>query len=338
TRPERPRPTDRADTRAARSAPGPSGATSCSSFARSNAATSAPAQASCYRRPVRLRLAWTMTAATIAVAWSSPARAANEAHVRTPVLWPSQCAVIVERSVEPLVHFDYAIPIEDTALTPDELPDSRSHQFVALCRVRPLSGLLPVWITRDDVERSAAIGLIESADLGPEAILDESPSWSECFVRITADDDRRPITFAQAALGVDWDTREIPAGVWSIAGHTFEPPFNLWRDRPGFVKIVDDRADPEQDLPALALLGDEQVFEPGDPIELDACVDVLEPATIRLEWAEFAPTLDWRPLTELAIDDDGPLRLEFAAPPDAADRELLVRARLTDALARELVA
>src|SRR5690606_34502001 len=134
------------------------------------------------------------------------------------------------------------------------------------------------------------------------------------------DDDRRPITFAQAALGVDWDTREAAIGVWTIAGYTFEPPLNLWRDRPGFVKIVDDRADPEQDLPAIALLGDERVVEPGELVELEACVDVLAPATILLEWAEFAPELEWWPLGTTAVEGDGPLRLEFTVPSAAAER------------------
>ncbi|MFO7564547.1 MAG: hypothetical protein R6X02_18020 [Enhygromyxa sp.] len=274
----------------------------------------------------------------LATAWPSPARAGNEAHVRTPVLWPSQCAVIVDRSVEPLVHFDYTIPLEDTELTPEELPDSRTHQFVALCRERPLSELLPSWITRDDLDRSAAAGLVPTADQPAEAILDESPAWSGCFARITDDDDRRPITFAQAALGVDWDTREAALGVWTVAGYTFEPPLNLWRERPGFVKIVDDRADPEQDLPAIALLGDERVVEPGELVELEACVDVLEPATILLEWAEFAPELEWRPLSTSTVESDGPLRLELTVPSAAAERELLVRARLRDARERERLA
>lgn len=258
--------------------------------------------------------------------------------MRTPVLWPSDCAVIVDRSVDPVVHFEYAIPLEDTALTPDELPDSRTHQFVALCRERALTELLPNWVTRDDVDRSAVAGLIDSASLGAAAILDESPAWSDCFVRITADDDRRPITFAQAALGIDWDTSSVASGVWSIAGHTFEPPFNLWRDRSGFVKIVDDRADPQQDWPALALLGEERAIEPGEVVTIDACVDVLEPATVSLEWAEFAPELDWQPLRSATVDGDGPLRLDFTAPIAAAEREVLIRARLRDARGRERLA
>lgn len=274
-----------------------------------------------------------LAAAVLAV--PSPARAANEAHVRTPVLWPSECARVVDRSVDPIAHFDYSIAAEDTDKTADELPDSRTHQFVALCRQHPMTELLPPWITRDDVDRSVDAGLLEPGEVSYREILDETTVWEACFARITADDDRRPITFAAAEAGFDWDTSAVAAGVWSIAGYTFEPSFNLWRDRPGFVKILDDPDDPDQDLPALALLADEQLVDVGQAIVLDACVDVLTPARIELEWAPFAASLDWQPLASVELDDDGPLLLEPLAPAAAADTEVLVRARLIDALGRE---
>jgi hypothetical protein len=222
-----------------------------------------------------------------ASSWPHPASAGNEAHVRTPVLWPSECGRVVDRSVDPIAHFDYAIPIEDIDKTADELPDSRTHQFFALCRQHPVSELLPPWITRDDVDRSVLAGLLAPDEVTYREILDETTIWADCFVRITDDAERRPITFAQAELGVDWDTSTIEIGVWSLAGYTFEPPLNLWRDRPGFVKVLDDRDDPEQDLPAIALLGDEQAVEPGEALRWHACVDVLEPARIELAWAPF---------------------------------------------------
>jgi hypothetical protein len=278
-----------------------------------------------------------MLCCVAALAWPRPAVAGNEAHVRTPVLWPSECARVVDRSVDPVAHFDYSIPSEDTDTTLDELPDSRTHQFVALCRQHPVSELLPAWITRDDVDRSVLAGLLAPDEVTYREILDESTVWTDCFIRITADDQRRPITFAQAELGVDWDTSTAAVGVWSVAGYTFEPAFNLWRDRPGFVKIVDARDDPEQDLPAIALLGDEQAVEPGEALHFEACVDVLEPARIELEWAPFKPFLEWQPLDTIEVGGDGPL-LEPSAPIAAADSELLVRARLIDALGREYVA
>jgi len=276
-------------------------------------------------------------AAFASLGCASPAWAGNEVHVRTPVLWPSTCAVVVDRSVDPLVQLDYSIPLEDTALTFDELPDSRTHQFFALCRDRALTELLPPWIARDDIERSEAAGLLEPGTPAG-AILDESLDWSACFVRITADDQRRPITYAQADQGVAWDTSGVAVGVWSVAGYTFEPPLNLWSARPGFVKILDDHDDPAQDLPAIALLGSEQALEPGAAIELEACVDALGPAVIEFEWAEFAPTLSWRPLATAPVAERGALAVTIAAPVDAAGLELLVRARLIDGLGRERLA
>ncbi|WP_146661662.1 hypothetical protein [Enhygromyxa salina] len=265
------------------------------------------------------------------------ALAANEAHVRTPVLWPAQCGRVVDRSVDPIARFEYAIPAEDTTIGPDELPDSRTHQFVAVCRQHPLTELLPGWITRDDVERSVELGLLEANAVTSSEILDETTVWAGCFTRITADDERRPISFAQAASGVEWDTSAVERGVWSIAGYTFEPALNLWRERPGFVKVVDDPRDPEQDLPALALLGQEQVVAPGDAIVLEACVDAHGPAEVTIEWAPFAPSLIWQPLATITASEDGPLAVDLVAPAAAADSQILIRARIVDALGREYV-
>lgn len=266
-----------------------------------------------------------------------PALAANEAHVRTPVLWPAECGRVVDRSVDPITHFEYTIPTEDTPTGADELPDSRTHQFVALCRQHPQTELLPAWITRDDVERSVELGLLEADAVSYREILDETTVWADCFTRITADDQRRPISFEQAAAGVDWDVSAVERGVWSIAGYTFEPTLNLWRDRPGFVKILDDVDDPQQDLPAVALLAQEQVVEPGAAIVLEACVDIYGAGELTLEWAPFAPSLVWQPLAMVAADSDGPLAVDVLAPVAAAGTQILIRARIVDALGREYV-
>lgn len=265
------------------------------------------------------------------------ALAANEAHVRTPVLWPSECGRVVDRSVDPITRFDYTIPNEDTPTSADELPDSRTHQFIALCRQHAQTELLPAWITADDVERSVALGLLEADVVTYREILDQTTIWAGCFTRITADDDRRPISFEQAAAGVAWDTSAVEPGVWSIAGYTFEPTLNLWRDRPGFVKIVDDPTDPEQDAPAVAVLVSEQAVEPGAAIVVEACVDVLGPGQLTIEWATFAPSLIWQPLASVSLEDDGPVALDLLAPVAAADSQILIRARIVDALGREYV-
>lgn len=290
-------------------------------------------------------------------AWAlAPARAqaGNELHVRTPVLWPgASCGQVVERggSEGAVVHLDYAIPAEDTLLTVDELDDSRTHQFVALCRDRPSTELLPEWITADDLARSLDAGLLDAAEaeaiISSQGILDAHPEWSSCARRITADDDRRPITFAAAEAGVDWALADVPVGVWRVAGYTFEPPLNLWSPRPGFIKIVDDLDDPEQDLPALALSSPELILEADGAFTLEGCADLLEPALASVDWSPFAPELDWRPLLEAEAITDGSFSLALTAPPldalepntEASDQPtLLLRVRVTDALGRSAVA
>lgn len=282
-----------------------------------------------------------LLAASLLVLLGAPRslHAANEAHVRTPVLWPEVCGIVVERDLDPIVQLEYSIPLEDTELEDDELPDSRRHQFVALCRQHPASELLPAWITRDDLERSVEAGIVEPDTVTYREILDESSVWAGCFARITPDDARRPIDFETAAAGVSWDTSALAPGVWSVSGYTFEPPFNLWSDRAGFVKVVDSREDPAQDLPALALLNDEQSeLEVGASLELETCADFLGPGELVFEWARFAPSLDWQPWMTLPLDEDAAFTAELQIPPEAAGLEIVLRARLIDAQAREFIA
>lgn len=275
---------------------------------------------------------------------AEPAWAGNEAHPRTPVLWPpSACGQVIDRSVTPVVHIDYMIPAEDTALTPEELPDSRTHQFFALCRQRPKTELLPNWISDDDVGRSVLAGLIPADSVPTQDVLDTSADWVDCALRIDADDQRRPITFAAAEQGVDWEIAGVPVGVWEIAGYTFEPPFNLWRARPDFVKIVDDPSDPAQDLPAGQIHPTQTYWWPFEANELELCVDVLEPATAIVEWAPLEPELVWAELGSETIEADGLVTLAIYGPaleaPGGGNVQVegLLRVRLIDALGREFV-
>ena len=273
----------------------------------------------------------------LALAWPAAARAGNEAHPRTPVLWPdATCSVVVDRSETATLELSYAIPFEDTMLGPDELPDSRTHQFFALCRQRDPGELLPSWITRDDVERAGALGLVDAASVGPAQVLDEAPAWAGCFVRITADDARRPITFAAAAEPIAWQLADAARGVYEIAGYTFEPPFNLWRARPGFVKILDDPSDPAQDLPAAAIASTDAIWQGRGTLEL--CVDAIPPITAIVEWAPFAPQLDYQRLDERTIAAPGTIALELDGPAVTDAVEAVLRVRIVDTLGREFVA
>jgi MYXO-CTERM domain-containing protein len=88
------------------------------------------------------------------------------------------------------------------------------------------------------------------------------------------------------------------------------------------------------------LVPEELIVEVGAAIELGACVDVLEPASVSLEWSLFAPELSWAPLGEARplSEGEGAVELSAAAPEAAEDSEILIRARLVDAMGRERVA
>jgi hypothetical protein len=253
---------------------------------------------------------------------------------------------VIERSADPILHLDYTIDHEDPAPFPGELADSRTHQFFAFCRQWSDSAPLPSWISLDDVQRSELASLIAPNTVASEDILDTSTAWSDCFVRITADADRRPITFAVAEQGVDWDLAEVPVGVYQLAGYTFQPPDNRWSEQRGFVKIADDLSDPEQDLPAAFLPSIHNWYWwPYVQNGFDLCVDVLEPATAEVEWARLDDPTNWQPLGSIPIDHDGLHELAIEGPdpdPDAGASNViaegLLRVRLVDAMAREYTA
>jgi len=301
------------------------------------------------RRLVRIAIVGLPLLGLVLATWTpTTAGAANEAHVRTPVLWlpTPACGVVVERTPGLSLHLEYELPLEDTTLTPDELDDSRTHQFFGFCRQRPATELLPNWITRDDLDRSVDAGFLDPAPAGLLVPLDEDPNWAGCFTRLTPDDARRPITFDSAAAGVDWKLDGLPIGVWSVAGYTFEPDLNLWSPRPGFTKIVDDLGDPDQDLPALALVAGQQTLKAGTVIDLAGCADVITPATVTLEWSPFVPDLDWHAADVHSLDRqtldrhrvaEGSLSLPFTVPSDVSG-EILIRAHIEDALGRRYTA
>ena len=74
------------------------------------------------------------------------------------------------------------------------------------------------------------------------------PVWT----RITADDERRPITYEAAKEPVLWDTTGLPVGPQIVYGYTWEPLINLWSRRMGVVQVVDD-LDLAASPPALAV-------------------------------------------------------------------------------------
>lgn len=229
------------------------------------------------------------------VAGGSLALAGNGLHPRTPVEFiDPPCMTVVDRSVDSVMHLDYTIPYEDVEVTEDEVHNSRTHQFFALCRDYDVNQLPPTWVTWTDVSEAEAVGLLPP-DLTDEDVFETSVAWEGCWHRMNEDADRRPITFAAAAQGVDWDTTGIPAGPYVIRGYTYEPAFNIWWRRTGVVHVVDG---PELDgvTPAVAIdpIVDSLTLE--DSVEVAGCVRAPEGSMLDAYWARAdEDTLNWEP-------------------------------------------
>ncbi|MFV8749273.1 MYXO-CTERM sorting domain-containing protein [Nannocystaceae bacterium ST9] len=267
--------------------------------------------------------------------------AGNGTHPRTPVSWSdAPCMTIVDRSVSPIHSFGYSIPYEDVDVTPDEVPDSRTHQFFAYCRDRHLEEILPSWITEADAMAAAAKGLGELADVDLELqVLENVPEWADCWTRITADDQRRPITFAAAAEPVEWDTTALPAGTWVVEGYTYEPWFNMWTPHPGVFKIVDD-PDPAASPPAAALTFTEQTVTFGDSGTVSGCVDAMPGSTMTLSWAlsAFGNEPQWHEFASDVPVEGASFELAFAPTIEAVSSSVLIRLDVSDPLARSWTA
>jgi hypothetical protein len=256
------------------------------------------------------------------------------------------CLLVVDRSTDPVFHIEWTIlepdpnpDLPDDAIGPDEVPNSRRHQFFAF---GSQYFQLPKWITQADVDAAAAAdALFDPGTLLAEDILETAPNWSgPQWSRINADDARIPITFENADAGLDWDTSGVPAGTYVIAGYVWEPRFNDWSNRLGAIKVVDG-ADPADVGPAgYVQRTPDLTLDPGDTVTLGACVDAMPGTTYEVDWAEFsfADELDWQPISgPLPVDGDE-VEFEYEAPTCTDGGPVRVRVTLTDPEGRSYVA
>jgi len=272
-------------------------------------------------------------------------QAGNGMHPRTPVLWEPEpaCMTIVDRSVSPVFEFQYTILYEDEVPPEamDEVEDSRTHQFLAFCRQHSVQIPLPVWLSQADVDRADEKDLVDPLELGPGDIIETSPEWMGCMVRITADDERRLITFAEAKKPVVWDTTGVPVGPYVISGYTWEPPFNIYSLRNGVVKVIDD-PDPAMSPPALAIrnrLDEDVIVWMGEDLRLFGCLDALDGSTISGYWAytEKEDQLTWNQFAADVPVEGGEFELAFT-PPAGVYGLLAIRVDITDPLDRTYTA
>lgn len=283
-----------------------------------------------------------LAAVTGVFALGAPATAlaGNGLHPRTPVVWPEDtaCLTVVDRSTDPVLEFDYDIPFEDTDVTPDEVPQSRRHQFAAFCRDKDPQTVLPNWFAWADVEEAGMFPLdVDPDEVLPSNVLDTSDEWNGCWTRITGDDERRPITEASAAEPVVWDTTDIAAGTYVVYGYTFEPAFNVYVRRPGVVKIVDDPATDASE-PTVAITTREQNLYKNEETMIEGCVSAMEGSTVTGYWAVAEQDPQWVPFIEDEPVSDGAMALPFLPPEEASGETSMIRIDITDPMGRTYTA
>jgi hypothetical protein len=285
------------------------------------------------------RVSW--CASLLLVAWL-PARAhAHALEPRTPVDWSgAPCLTVIDRSADgPIYPLHYSIPFEDVVLTENEPPDGRRHQFFAFCRDHHFEDQQPNWITQADLDVAVDLGLGLYEGIDPEIhILDQALRWQDCFMRLNADDDRRPITFEAAAEPVLWDTSSLPAGTYVVEAYTWDPWFNLWTEHPGVFRIIDDPAAVHP--PAAALTFPQDVIEVGDETTISGCVDAAPNSTMDLAWTLGGSGADpeWQ---DFAVDlpvRNGTFTVPFVGPEPAIGHYLLVRLVVEDSQGRQWIA
>ena len=257
------------------------------------------------------------------------ALAGNGPEPRTPIDWTgAECMTIVDRSVSATVHLDYGIPMEDIEITADEVEDSRRHQFFGFCRALDPQTYLPRWITQADVERARDIGIAPET-VNVQNVLESNTDWADCWHRINADDDRRPITYEAADEGIDWDTTELAEGTYVIEGYTWEPPLNIWSSRTGVIKVVDD-SDPALSPPAVGITNTEEVIDQTETVTIEGCASAEEGSTVTASWGIPAGEVTW----EVFIENEPVLgesfAFEFDPPEEVVGESVMIRVDITD--------
>jgi hypothetical protein len=260
-------------------------------------------------------------AVAVAVLTAPPAaRAANELRPRTPAVFTgTPCMVVVDKSAAPVLHIEYAVPFDDTMLTADELPTSRTHQFFAFAQQR-FDFRPPNWINMTDVQAAIDNGDVMPAEVVSDDVLETSSSWpASTWARITPDDMRLPITFEQAAMGVDWDTTGVAAGTWMIGVYTWEPKSNLWSWRFGAVRVIDGAASADAAGPAAFLeLETGATATTCEAKVVRGCIDAAAGSTYTASYGVIAGVQEpeWIPFAEEVAVEDGELAIELVLPSD----------------------
>jgi hypothetical protein len=268
---------------------------------------------------------------------AAPASAANGNIPRTPPIFPPHaCLATVDRSVDARYEFKVGIPFEDTILTEDELDDSRTFEFFALCRDDPPATVFPNWIDLEDAERALAVGNIDEL---PDAadVLASATRWGighdgsegSC---VHSTGPRISISCDATQDGLAWDTTGVPAGNYAIHGYTFAPADNEWTPRTGVVQVHDGTP-----LPVAAFASpvyDATVYQTSG-YRVQGCMGGPAGTTVTLAWASIADELDgdvpgvWTDFAELDAADAA-FEVLLVPPESAVYKGLVMRATAED--------
>jgi len=267
-------------------------------------------------------------------------------HPRTPTIFDPPCMTIVNRSVDPVATLHYTIPYED--LKPDydpedmatwhEVEDGRTHQFFAFCRDHSPQDPMPIWISNADLDVAAAADLIDPEKVGEQEIFETNTPWDQCWHRITADDERRLITFEEAAKPVLWDTSGLAVGNYVVEGYTWEPHINIWSFRAGAIKVVDSD-DLAASPPAVAVELNQDFTDPDEPVPFEICHSTTDGSTLTAYWSftDFNKQ-EWIPFVEDEPVVGESSTIEFLPPPETLGESVMVRVTITDPMDRETTA
>lgn len=242
--------------------------------------------------------------------------AAHPAAAESPTFLDAPCVIVADKREQTQLDIQYSVMFDDTTIDPGDIPvsDAKTHQFFALTGTIYQVGIddiyipftdtdgkgevFPLWITHNDVQRSAAAVEMASGvsptqtDLPPARVLETRADFNGQWLRITQDNSRRPITTTQALLPVRWQLAEVPAGVYTVAGYVFSPPYNAWAARKGVVKISDGEHNPA----AGALLPVNEVVFAYQGRRVQGCVDVPDDTKLdAFYYVEEKPELGWVP-------------------------------------------
>ncbi len=259
---------------------------------------------------------------------------------RTAVIFDdvNTCALTVDRAADPTVMMTYSIAMEDLPNPDHDLPDAKTHQFIAVCRSWSTREPPPRYLAVDDLQRSIDIGYEEPSALDdPEMTFETSIVWENCWRRITADDARLPLTPDAALDGVVWDTTDVEATAWFPVGHTFDPPWNVWKRAPYAIRVEDDLAAPV-DAPVVVVPDLPKVVEHSETIVLSPCIAARGPVGVELRYATTADPSGWKVLANEMVEADDPApSFEFSAPEETWGKSLLISVAIVDGEQRDAV-